>query len=117
MSDKSSSRRKFLQTLGLTAGATILGSTAVNGFVDHAEILKLNPDQKEFMLRYERWMDAFIEVIRTQKTHPEDTENNARMIELTEIADSFKPELDGFMKDKTFSIIYLASIERMSRHI
>jgi hypothetical protein len=117
MSDKPSSRRKFLQMLGLTAGATILSTKAVAGFVDHKEILKLNPEQQEFMLRYEKWMDAFIEVIRVQRTKPEDAENNAKMIELTEIADSFKPELDGFMKDKKFSTIFQVSIARMSKEI
>ena len=117
MPDKASSRRKFLQMLGLTAGASLLSTKAVAGFVDRKEILKLTAEQQEFMLRYEKWMDAFIDVIRVQRTKPEDTENNAKMIALTEQAETYKPELDAFMKDKKFSTIFQVSIARMSKEI
>jgi hypothetical protein len=117
MSEKQSARRKFLKYLGLSAGATLVSTGALGSFLDAEEIKKLNPEQQEFMLRYGKWMDEFIEVIRTQKTNPANTENNRKMISLTERAEQFKPELSSLMKDKTFSIIYQASIERMSKEI
>ena len=117
MSEKQSTRRRFLQFLGIYAGATLVSTGALGAFLNPAEIKKLNPEQQEFMLRYGKWMDEFIEVIRIQKTNPGNRENNTRMIALTERAENFKPELSEFMKDETFTLIYKASIERMSKEI
>ena len=69
------------------------------------------------MIRYGKWMDEFIEVIRIKKTDPGNNENRRKMTALTEIAEKFKPELTEFMKDETFRLIYKASIERMSKEI
>ena len=117
MTNNQPTRRNFLQFLGLSAGSVLVNTNAFAGFIDHESILKLNPEQQEFMLRYGKWMDEFIEVIRTQKTEPGNMENKVRMIALTEKANEFNPELAQFMKDKTFSLIYRASIQRMSSEI
>ena len=103
--------------LGLTAGSTVISNSALSSFISKEEILRLNEEQQEFMLEYETWMDAFIEVIRIQKKNPADMENQKRMIELTNAAEEFKPQLQEFMKDKTFSVVYQAAIERMSKEI
>ena len=112
-----SSRRSFLKTLGLSAGATLVSSNIFGSFVYKDEILKLNPEQQEFMIRYGTWMDEFTAVIRTQKSEPDNMENQKIMISLTEQAEQFKPELAEFMKDEKFTMIYKASIERMSKEI
>ena len=117
MSDNQDSRRKFLQLLGLSAGATLVSTTGIAGFVDTETIYKLNPEQQEFMMRYGQWMDEFIEVIRVQKSEPDNLKNNHMMISLTERAEEIQPELAKFMKDETFSMIYKVSIERMSKEI
>ena len=39
------------------------------------------------------------------------------MLALTEHAENFKPELNEFMKDETFQLIYMASIQRMTKEI
>ena len=117
MPEKESTRRKFLKILGLSAGASLVSNKVLASYIDKDEIRKLNPVQQEFMNRYGQWMDEFIVVIRIQKTDPGNTENNKKMIALTERAEQFKPELKEFMKDKTFSMIYLASIERMKKEI
>lgn len=117
MSEKQSTRRKFLQFLGLTASATIVSSNVLASSVNQAEILKLKPEEQEFMISYGKWMDEFIDVIRIQKTDPGNKENNKKMIALTERAEESRPKLTEFMKDPTFSIIYKASIERMSKEI
>ena len=117
MSEQQSSRRKFLKTLGLTGAATMVGPNALAGFSDHSEILKLNPEQQEFMIRYGKWMDKFIEVIRIKKKNPDDIENNEKMVVLTEKVQEMKPELTEFLKDETFSIIYMASIKRVKDEI
>jgi hypothetical protein len=117
MSENQSSRRKFLQFLGLTAGATLLSTSTSSGSIDPSEIKKLNPAQQDFMNRYGKWMDDYIEVIRVQKTDPHNSENHKRRDRLSEDAEAFKIELSQHMKDPTFSIIYLASIERMKNEI
>lgn len=117
MSEKISTRRKFLQFLGLSAGATIVSSSAIAGIINQNDIRTLKPDQQEFMIQYGKWMDEFIDVIRIQKTDRANSENNKKMIALTERAEAFKPQLSEFMKDPNFSLIYKASIERMSKEI
>lgn len=117
MSQNNSTRRKFLQFIGLTASATVISKSALANFTNHTEILKLNSVQQEFMIRYGEWMDEFTEVVRIQKTAPDDIENHKKMIALTQKVAAFQPELTEFMKDETFSLIYRVSIERMTKEI
>lgn len=117
MNQQSSTRRKFLKFFGFTAGATLVASPALALFTDSREIKKLNAEQQVFMNEYGKWMDEFIEVIRIQKTDPRNSENQQKMIALTHRAEEFKPQLDVFMKDETFAIVYKASIERMTKEI
>jgi len=117
MSDKQSTRRKFMQALGLSAGAALVSKSAVAGFVNQTEIKKLNPAQQEFMKHYGAWMDEFTEAIRIQKTVPANRKNNMRMMTLTEKAEEMRPELTEFMKDPTFAVIYKVAIERTMKEI
>ncbi len=110
-------RRKFLQLLGFSASATLMNTNGLARNIPHSQIRKLNSQQKQFMIGYEKWMDEFIEVIRIQKTDPDNLENHRKMIVLTEKAEELKPELNEFMKDETFSVIFRVSIERMSKEI
>jgi len=117
MLEKQSTRRNFLQLFGLSAGASLVSANTLAGIIDETEIRKLNPKQREFMIRYGKWMDDFIEVIRVKKTDPDNKENKNKMLALTEHAEKFKPELNEFMKDETFQLIYMASIQRMTKEI
>ena len=117
MSEQQPSRRNFLKLLGLSASATLVSTSVFASFIDKTEIRKLNSKQQEFMIRYGKWMDEFIEVIRIQRTEPDNLENQKKMIALTEKSEVLQPELTEFMKDKTFALIYLASIERVSKEI
>ena len=117
MSEQQSSRRKFMKLIGLTGAASMVGPNAIAGFNDESEILKLNTEQQEFMIRYGKWMDEFVEVIRVKKKDPEDQKNNEKMIALTEKVQKMKPELTEFLKDETFSMIYMASIKRVRDEI
>ena len=117
MSEKESTRRKFLKFLGISAGATLVSSKMLAGIIKPEDIRKLNPRQQEFMVDYGKWMDEFIDVIRIQKNDSGNSVNNKKMIALTERAEAFKPKLSEYMKDANFSIIYKVSIERMSKEI
>ena len=117
MSEDQTSRRKFLELVGLTAGATLLSTGAIAGFVNHEDIRRLKPDQQEFMLSYGSWMNEFMDVINIQKSDPDNYENQQKMIALTEQAEVFQPKLKEFMKDETFALIYHASIQKMRNEI
>jgi len=117
MSDSKSTRRKFLKIFGLTAGATLISPISTAAHLDQTEIKKLTDEQQEFIMLHEKWMDEFIEVVRVQKTAPEDPENNKKMIAITERTDEFKPKLNEFLKDGIFAVIYKMSLERMSKEI
>jgi len=67
-----STRRNFFKFLGLTAGTTLMSQASFGAHLDETEIRKLTDEQKEFILLHEKWMDEFIEVIKVQKTAPDD---------------------------------------------
>ncbi len=117
MTDQDSTRRKFLKVLGLTAGAGLVSTGALAKIIDHQEIHKLNPEQQEFMLRYGQWMDEFIEVIAIQKTFPDDSVNNQKLMQLSDQAQIWQPQLTEYMKEESFALIYRASIEKMRNEI
>ena len=117
MSDKQSSRRKFLQMLGITAGSAVIGTSALASGFDKEEIKKLTAPQQEFMLEYEKWMTEYIKVIRVQKTDPENIEYHKQTAALSAKAEAFQPALAEFMKDPTFALIFRVSIERMVKEI
>ncbi len=117
MSDQQTTRKRFLKFLGLSAGASLVSTTAMSAYIEPSEIRKLNPEQQEFMVNYGNWMDEFIEVIRVKKTDPDSVENNKKMVALTERSLEWKPQLTELMKDETFAFIYRTSIERMSKEI
>lgn len=111
------SRRNFFKVLGLTGVATAAGSSLFGALSDSPEVLKLNTQQKDFMLDYGKWMDEFIDVIRIQKSEPANMENQKKMIALTEQAEIWKPLLSEYMNDRNFALIYHASIQNMRDEI
>jgi len=117
MPDQQSSRRDFLKLLGLSAGVPLVGTSALAAFNDHPKLRELNPKQREFMTRYRKWMDEFLEAARMKKAHPENLVNGLKMMDLSEKAAAFKPELAEHMKDETFALIFKITLEQMGKEI
>ncbi len=117
MNESPYTRKNFLRIFGLTAGATLVSSTVLANLIDKDDVRKLTGQQQEFMMRYEKWMNAFIETIRIKKTDPDNAENKSKIIALANQAEKFKPEINEFLQDKTFSVVYKKAIERMSNEI
>ncbi len=115
--DEQNSRRNFLRIVGITAGTVLVSTSVFSSFIDKTEVLKLNPRQQEFMLRYGKWMDDFIDVIRKKKADPGNQEHHKVTMTLSDKAVAFKPELSEFLKDKNFELVYRAAIDRMSKEI
>ena len=116
-SKEQNSRRNFLRIVGLSAGTALISTSAFSAFIDKTEVLKLNPKQQEFMLRYGKWMDDFIDVIRKKKAEPSNQEHHKATMTLSDKAATFKPELTEFLRDKNFELVYRAAIDRMSKEI
>lgn len=111
-------RRGFLKYIGLAAATTVVTPIAfANDFIKSEEIIKLTQPQQAFMIKYGVWMDEFIAVIRNKKAGLDTAENKTKMLALTVRAERFRPEVNEFMEDKTFSYIYQTAIERMSKEI
>ena len=66
---------------------------------------------------YNKWMDEYVEVIKVQNIDMDNIENHKRMLRLTEQAEIWRPTINEYMKDRNFSIIYHASIEKMKSEI
>jgi hypothetical protein len=113
--DTYKSRRNFLKILGLSSGIMAITENANAYKTD--EIIKLTPEQQEFMLNYSKWMDKFIEVIRVQKVDKNNSENNTQLMILSEQAKSWQAVLQHYMTDKNFALIYKVTSERMSIEI
>ena len=103
--------------LGLTAGAVLVNNSAIAKGFDQTEILKLTPEQQVFMHGYEKWMDEFTQVVKVQKTEPDNLDNHAKMIALTQKAEEFNPKLAEYMQDGTFAVIFQMSISRLTNEI
>lgn len=117
MSESQHTRKKFLKLFGLSVGAALVSTDVFANSPVAEEIRELTASQQKFLLGYEKWMDEFIEVIKVKKADPDNSDNKKRMHALTERAEKFKPEINEFMKDKTFSLVYRKSIERMTKEI
>lgn len=117
MSEKQSSRRKFVKSMGLTAGASLVAPLTYAAALDNPEVKKLSPEQQEFMLRYGKWMDEFAELAVVLKSDPDNFEKRQQMLELTNKAQEFRPELTEHLKDQTFSLIYKESIKKVTNQI
>ena len=118
--EENNSRRKFLRSgiiTAATARTALISTNAFSAFINQAEVRKLNPKQQEFMLRYGKWMDDFIDVIRKKQAEPGNQEHQKVVMILSQKAEDFKPELTEFLKDETFAIIYQVSIDKMSKEI
>ena len=117
MSKDQSSRRNFVKSMSLTAGASLLAPLTYAAALDNPEVKKLSPKQQEFMQRYGKWMDEFTEMAIIQKTDHDNFENHQKMLALTNKAAEFRPELTKHLKDPTFSLIYKESIKKVTNQI
>ena len=115
--DKTPSRKKFLQLLGLSTGVAVAGASALVQGINKADIRMLTSTQQEFMDRYNKWIDEYIAAIRIQKADPDNIENHKTLAALSHKAEAFKPELAGFMQDQTFVLFFNVAIERMTKEI
>ncbi len=114
---KESSRKDFIKMLSKSLGATIANHPILDALAGNEDVLRLNPEQQEFMLAYGKWMDENIEVIQLLKTEPGNMEHHKRMMRLSDSAEEKREQLTQYMTDRNFALIYHASIQKMKDSI
>ncbi len=111
--EKETNRKDFIKMLSKSLGASIANHPILDALSGNDEVLRLNPEQQEFMLEYGKWMDENIEVIKSMQAEPGNMAHHKKMMELTEIAEGKREQLTEYMKDRNFALIYHASIQKM----
>ena len=118
MDSYESTRRYFLQKLGLTVGAVAAGGLQASARIVQKKVqYPLTEEQQAFMKEYDRWMDRFIEVIKERRERPDDLEVNMRLIRLSEQSEAWQPRVNKFMEDENFARHYMIATERMTLEI
>jgi hypothetical protein len=118
MNEYEESRRSFLTKLGMTIGAGAVAGEKLSAKVLNSKAeFPLTDDQQKLMDRYENWMDEFIPVIKDFRANPDNQVAQKRIADLSEEAEGWREELNGFMKDENFARYYMTATERMTREI
>lgn len=118
MNNYEESRRAFLAKLGLTVGTAVVASAKLSATVlNDKKEFTLTTEQQELMVQYEKWMDKFIPAIKAQRENQEDLVAKTNIVELSEEADSWRPQLIEYMKDDNFARYYMAATERMTKEV
>jgi len=91
---------------------TVTGASGL--LINQIEEIKLNPEQRAFMDKYENWLEDFTEMARFQKQEPDNLENNKKLMSLSEKAGLWQKELVEYMKDENFARYYMIVTERVT---
>jgi len=111
-------RREFLLKLGLTVGTVAVGSVKLSATVLNNKMeFALSNEQKELMAKYETWMDNFIPAIKAQRENQDDLIAKVKIVELSEEANAWQPQLIKFMKDDNFARYYMTATERLTKEV
>lgn len=118
MNEYEESRRVFLTKLGLSIGTTMVASAKLSATVlNNKTEFELTEDQQQLMDKYEKWMDKFIPVIKTNQTNKNDQVAKAGIVELSEEANNWQAQLIEYMKDDNFARYYMTVTEKMTKEI
>ena len=118
MDNYESTRRGFLQKLGLSVGAVVLSSgVKATQILEKSGDFPLSDEQSNFLEEYEEWMSHFVEVIKERRTRPDDLEVNMRLMRLSEKAEGWQKNLKKHMEDQNFASHYMIVTERMTNEI
>ena len=110
------SRRDFLQKLGLTVGAATLIDSEVLADVNPNKYSSVE-DREAFLTRYEKWVDQYIDVVEEEKKNKENIENKKRIMELSEEANGWQEQIKEYIKHDDFKAKYLEVSKRFANSI
>lgn len=107
MSNQNSTRRGFLQKLGVTVGAVALINNEVLADIN-LNSYSSEQDRKDFLLKYEIWINDYIEVVEKEKLSNSEISNKHRIMELSEQANGWQPQIKEYLKHEDFKGKYIS---------
>ena len=106
MSNQNSTRRGFLQKLGLTVGAATLIETEVLADVNPNKYSNTE-ERAAFLFQYENWVNQYIDVVEEEKKNKLNISNKKRIMELSAEADGWQNQIKEYIKHDDFKERYI----------
>lgn len=106
MSNKNTTRRGFLQKVGVTvAAATVIDKEA------YADInlnrFSSEQDRLNFLETYKIWVNEYIEVVESEKLNHDNIANKHKIMELSAQADSWRHQIIEYLEHEDFKEKYV----------
>jgi 4-alpha-glucanotransferase len=96
------SRKDFLKGMGLALGAAF--ATKFAGAAEFSgKKPKLSSEKETFISEYTRWLKEFNRFVEIRNQDETNIENNKKLMQLSEQAESFRPKLEKYMEDPEFA--------------
>jgi uncharacterized protein YciU (UPF0263 family) len=109
---KKDNRRKFIQKLGVTVGATALLNTESIASVANMRTDK-DLERAEFLNNYKNWINQYIDVVEKEKSDKFNIANKHRIMELSHQAKDWQEKIAVYLNDDTFKQRYI----QLSMHL
>lgn len=103
---KKDNRRKFIQKLGVTVGATALLNTESIASVVNMQSGK-DLERSEFLHNYENWVNKYIDVVEREKSDKNNMANKHRIMELSHQAKDWQEKIAVYLNDDQFKKRYI----------
>ena len=113
---KKDNRRKFIQKLGVTVGATALLNTESMASVANMQSGK-DIERSEFLNNYENWVNQYISVVEKEKSDKNNMANKHRIMALSHRAKDWQEKIALYLNDDTFKQRYIQLSMRLSDSI
>ena len=113
---KKDNRRKFIQKLGLTLGASALLDTESMASMARMQTGQ-DLERSEFLNKYENWIKQYIDVVEKEKVNKNNIANKHRMMELSHQAKDWQEKIAIYLNDDHFKQRYIQLSMRLSDSI
>ena len=113
---KKENRRKFIQKLGETVGATALFNTESTALVAKMQSGK-DLERSKFLTNYENWINQYIVVVEKEKTDKHNMANKHRIMELSHQVKDWQERIAIYLNDDHFKQRYIQLSMRLSDRI
>jgi len=113
---KKDNRRKFIQKLGVTVGATALLNTESMASIANMQSGK-DIERAKFLSNYENWVNQYIDVVEKEKTDKNNIANKHRIMELSHQAKDWQEKIALYLNDDQFKKRYIQLSMQLSDSI
>lgn len=103
---KKDNRRKFIQKLGITVGATALLTTESIASIANMQSGK-DLERSRFLHNYENWVNQYIDIVEKEKSDRNNMANKHRIMELSHQAKDWQEKIALYLNDDAFKQRYI----------